>query len=137
MTGMLPSCLSRGIWRASKQGCFRNYTPGNYIPGAKAQAGQSPLLLGCLRRKGFWGDGAAGTWSSVSTREHGQGPVRSRKPPPPVCPWERRAGWQENTHTCPLMADAFFVVRQAASKHLYSQLSQVEGRESKLVCSQG
>lgn len=73
--------LEREEARSSNQHCFRNYNPG-----AIAHAGQPPLLLGSLTRKGFWGDGAAGTWSSVSRREPGQekGLVRSRKPHPQI-----------------------------------------------------
>lgn len=55
------------------------------------------LLLGYPRGKGFWGDGAGGTWNCAPRRKHDQGqePVRGRiplLPSPRVCPWERRAG---------------------------------------------
>ena len=134
------------------QDCFRNYIPRNYITGAKVHLGQfPPLLLGCPRRKAFWGDGAMRAWNSGLRRkhDHGQEPVRSREAwperheetPEPVLgtagwglPTDTGAGMQ---HACPLLADALelsLAVRQAASKHPHSWLKQGVGKENESAC---
>lgn len=70
-----------------------------------------------------------GTWPGAGASEE------QETPSPDCVPGSggrggRKCRWQESTCTCPLMTDAFSTVRQAASKHLYSQLSQAEGRRA-------
>lgn len=133
---MLSSYLSRCIWREKRPGQATRTASGIIIQ-EPSSCRTAPLLLGCLTRKGFWGDGAAGTWSCLKKGTWpGKGAGEEQETPPPDCvsgsggQGGRKCRWQESTRTCPLMTDAFSTVRQAASKHLYSQLNQAEGRRA-------
>lgn len=151
MTETLSSHLSRGLRREKRPRQATRIASEIPSPGITAQEPKTcttfaPCCWVSEEERILGADGAAGTSSSFPRIAHDQGwgPVKSRKPSPcRVCPGREGRGAtykgrrQECTRTCPLMAEAFSVVRQAVSKHLYYQLSQAKGRDGKSVCSQG